>query len=49
MKEMRENDHESFYKYFRMTPERYFPMFNDFVDKMDDRAQHGAHVARDVM
>ena len=20
----------------------YFPMFNDFVDKMDDRAQHGA-------
>ena len=27
----------------------YFPMFNDFVDKMDDRAQHGAHVARDVM
>ena len=23
VKEMRENDHESFYKYFRMTPERF--------------------------
>ena len=27
----------------------FFPMLNNFVDKMDDRAQHGAHVARDVM
>ena len=44
VKEMHENDHESFYKYFRMTPERF-----EFVDKMDDRAQHGALVARDVM
>ena len=24
VKEMRENDHESFYKYFRMTPERFY-------------------------
>ena len=23
VKEMRENDHESFYRYFRMTPERF--------------------------
>ena len=23
VKEMHENDHESFYKYFRMTPERF--------------------------
>ena len=43
-KEMHENDHESFYKYFRMTPERF-----EFVDKTDDRAQHCTHVARDVM
>ena len=116
---MHENDHESFYKYFRMTPEQfdnllllvnpmltkkslyrepisvgerlsvtlrflatgdsqqtisfsyrigvfqrigyfvtssinkasaseYFIMFHEFVDKIDDRAQHGVHVARDV-
>jgi len=62
---MHENDHESFYKYSRMTSERFDnllllvgPMLTkkslyrepiSAGDKMDDRAQHGAHLARDVM
>ena len=59
VKEMHENDHESFYKYFRMTPERFehLLLVGPMLTKKSlypepisaGERQHGAYVARDVM
>jgi len=56
---MHENDNESFYKYFRMTPERFdnLLLVGPMLTKKSlyrepisaDERQHGARVARDAM